>query len=116
MQDFSKMFNTSNFIDKEEYGDPLCAEVDPELFFPQENFYQDKDGKLVLQSSSYYDEAGAKSICRECPYRQACLVVALQNNEGGIWGGTTEGERKNLRRSMRRRGHDLNKINLYIKR
>lgn len=45
----------------------------------------------------------AKSICRECTARQACLESALARKEQhGIWGGTSERERRVIRRRRRR--------------
>lgn len=78
----------------EEIGTPVCAETDPELFFPQE-----KDEPLVRHMTSiYYNEQGAKNLCFTCPYRVACLLYALENKEIGIWGGTTERERRTMNR------------------
>lgn len=49
----------------------------------------------------------AKAICAECPVRADCLEYAFETNQvAGIWGGTTEEERRSLRRkwlTMRRR-------------
>ncbi len=40
-------------------------------------------------------EAGAKTICNPCPVKSECLDFALQTEElYGVWGGTTEGERR----------------------
>lgn len=88
--------NSPNFVDE---GAPPCSETDPEAFFPQEHEY---DGKLV--SSSYYDEASAKAVCMSCPYKMRCLDYALDQNGTviGIWGGTTEGERRLMRRRLAR--------------
>lgn len=81
----------------EEIGTPLCAETDPEMFFPQE-----KDDPLVKHMTSvYYNEKGAKKVCDSCPYKRDCLVFALKNREIGIWGGTTEGHRKVLLRQAK---------------
>lgn len=56
----------------------LCAEVDPELWFPE------KGGSA----------APAKRICRQCPVRAECLAYALDNHEWwGVWGGLTYRER-----------------------
>ena len=57
---------------------------DPDLWFP--------DGDRQR-------EAEAVAICRqECPVRAGCLAYALGNDiESGVWGGTTEGERRQLR-------------------
>lgn len=47
----------------------------------------------------------AKSICAECPVRLECLTYSIQYWERvGIWGGETEHERRNTRKSMRRAG------------
>jgi WhiB family redox-sensing transcriptional regulator len=41
----------------------------------------------------------AKTVCARCPVRAACLDYAMSINERhGIWGGTTEKERRVLRR------------------
>jgi len=41
----------------------------------------------------------AKRICASCPVVDDCLEFALETNEkAGIWGGTSEEDRKALRR------------------
>jgi WhiB family redox-sensing transcriptional regulator len=61
----------------------VCAEVDPELFFPER-------GDRAL---------AAKRICAGCPVRVECLSFALAINEPrGVWGGIAAGERRLLRR------------------
>lgn len=41
----------------------------------------------------------AKAVCGGCPVRTECLAHALDNRiEHGIWGGTTERERRSLLR------------------
>lgn len=56
----------------------LCAQTDPELFFPP-----DKE-----------TERTAKKVCGECTVRTACLAFALENDEPwGVWGGLSEKER-----------------------
>lgn len=65
--------------------DALCAEVDPDVFFPE------KGGST----------RDAKKVCAACPVRAMCLDYALANKEYiGIWGGLSERERRQLRRSM----------------
>lgn len=62
----------------------LCAETDPESFFPE------KGGST----------REAKRICGSCEVRQECLEYALQNDERfGIWGGLSERERRRLKRA-----------------
>lgn len=52
----------------------------------------------------FYIERGdkgtaAKTVCRECPVREACLEYALAAAETfGVWGGTSYAERKRMRR------------------
>lgn len=62
-----------------------CRDADPELFF----------------SSSEAEVASAVRICGGCPVREECLEWALDTRvRYGIWGGTTERERRRvLRRS-----------------
>ena len=39
------------------------------------------------------------TVCRECPAKEPCLEFALTTNQdSGIWGGTSEEERRKLRR------------------
>jgi WhiB family redox-sensing transcriptional regulator len=43
--------------------------------------------------------AAAKAICRRCPVRGLCLDEATRNpGRRGVWGGTSERERRALRR------------------
>lgn len=57
---------------------------------------------LFFPSIDGADEASlakAKSICGVCPVLDDCLEYALETNQrAGIWGGTSEKERKSLRR------------------
>lgn len=76
---------------------PLCSEVDPELFFPQES---EIAGTVY---SHYVNAAAAKEVCDACPLKLKCLEYAMSTNEIGIWGGTTELQRHNLKKSMRRK-------------
>ena len=62
--------------------DALCAETDPEAFFPE------KGGST----------REAKRVCGGCAVRDECLESALTNDERfGIWGGLSERERRRLR-------------------
>jgi WhiB family redox-sensing transcriptional regulator len=66
-----------------------CRSSDPDLFFPVGTTGQAME--LVRD---------AKDVCGECVVRQACLEFALvTNQESGVWGGTSEEERRRLRRS-----------------
>ena len=62
-----------------------CTTEDPGLFFPDA-------GKGYAAKVKE-----AKRICGTCPIESKCLAEAIKNNEEyGIWGGTTEKERKQL--------------------
>lgn len=63
--------------------DALCAEVGPELFFPEKG----------------ESAAPAKSVCAACPVVAECLGYALSNRlTVGIYAGMTITERRDLLR------------------
>ena len=65
-----------------------CRSVDPDLFFPVGT-----TGIALVQIEH------AKSVCQQCDVKKACLDFAIQTNqESGVWGGTSEEERRKLRR------------------
>lgn len=57
---------------------------------------------LFFPTSDGVDDANvdrAKAVCAVCPVAEDCLEYALETNQrAGIWGGTSEQERKSLRR------------------
>lgn len=64
-----------------------CAGYPNRLFFPTD------------ETADEQKTAKAKAICQACPVLQDCLTYSLETNQrSGIWGGTTEKERKSLRR------------------
>ncbi|MFF5533689.1 WhiB family transcriptional regulator [Streptomyces cinerochromogenes] len=70
-----------------------CRHEDPDLFFPIGT-----TGPAQVQSEQ------AKAVCRHCPVRDQCLEWAMDTDQSiGIWGGTTELERRTLRRRARSR-------------
>jgi WhiB family redox-sensing transcriptional regulator len=52
------------------------------------------------------DQRPAKEICLRCPVVAECLDYAMRQETllPGIWGGTSERERRKLRRMMRKPG------------
>ena len=45
------------------------------------------------------DAAPALEVCAVCPVREECLEFALTTRQyDGVWGGTTESDRKRIRR------------------
>ncbi len=66
----------------------LCQEQDPELFFPVGTA-----GPAALQVEQ------AKRVCRRCDVLDDCLSWALDSGQdSGVWGGTSEDERRTLKR------------------
>ncbi len=71
---------SQDFLKRKETA--VCSETDPEVFFPEK-------GGSTRQ---------AKAVCKEsCNMTDECLEHALEKNERfGIWGGTSESERRKL--------------------
>jgi WhiB family redox-sensing transcriptional regulator len=66
-----------------------CRHTDPDLFFPVGT-----TGPAIDQIES------AKAVCRQCDAQTACLEFALATGqEAGVWGGTSEEERRKLRKA-----------------
>ncbi|MSO60172.1 MAG: WhiB family transcriptional regulator [Ilumatobacteraceae bacterium] len=62
-------------------NDGTCRIYPPATFFPI-------DGKGVI---------AAQKICKGCPVASSCLEYALSENiEHGVWGGTSERERRRI--------------------
>jgi WhiB family redox-sensing transcriptional regulator len=63
-----------------------CSGYPNSLFFPS-----------TEASASQVERA--VGICQVCPVTEECLEFAFETNQrAGIWGGTTEDERRSLRR------------------
>ena len=72
----------------------LCLNEDPELFFPIGT-----TGPAATQVEQ------AKVVCRRCPAVEPCLTWALDTGQdNGVWGGTSEDERRTLKRRSVRAG------------
>ncbi len=71
-------------LDDEQWQErALCAQTDPEAFFPE------KGGST----------RDAKKVCVGCDVRSECLEYALAHDERfGIWGGLSERERRKLKK------------------
>lgn len=74
---------------------PACKGMDPGLFVgPDGEERADREAR----------EVEAKAVCRSCPLIAECLAHALANREFGVWGGTSDDDRKAIRtgRAVRR--------------
>lgn len=68
-------------LDLSWHADALCAQTDPEIFFPE------KGGSTKE----------AYSVCADCLVRAECLDYALAVGERfGVWGGLSERKRRRL--------------------
>ncbi|MCD7445661.1 WhiB family transcriptional regulator [Streptomyces lincolnensis] len=65
-----------------------CRHEDPDLFFP-----------IGTTGPALVQQEQAKAVCRRCPVREECLEWALDTGQAiGVWGGTSENERRALKR------------------
>ena len=66
-----------------------CRDTDPDLFFP-----------VGTTGPALEQIASAKAVCDTCLAKEPCLEFALTTNQdSGVWGGTSEEERRKLRRA-----------------
>ena len=81
--DLTDLFDAT---DEQEWQErALCAQTDPEAFFPE------KGGST----------REAKRICLGCDVKDDCLEYALAHDERfGIWGGLSERERRKLKKRV----------------
>lgn len=65
-----------------------CRDTDPALFFP-----------VGTTGAALEQIAAAKLVCSDCTVKDLCLEFALKTNQdSGVWGGTSEEERRQIRR------------------
>jgi WhiB family redox-sensing transcriptional regulator len=70
----------------------LCRDEDPELFFP-----------VGTTGPAERQVEEAKAVCRRCAVMSDCLTWALETGQdAGVWGGTSEDERRALKRTQTR--------------
>jgi WhiB family redox-sensing transcriptional regulator len=67
-----------------------CRDTDPALFFP-----------VGTTGPALEQIASAKAVCDACDVKEPCLEFAVgTNQDSGVWGGTSEEERRQIRRSL----------------
>lgn len=67
------------------FENAVCREIDPEIYYVEGSSYT-KENKL------------AKTLCFTCKDIVECREWAVFNYEFGVWGGTTDQERRSMRR------------------
>lgn len=77
-----------------------CIGVNPTEFTPGDAW--DETDELAPTTPAPYPTPVAKRACGTCPIRTSCLAYALRHHEVGTWGGTTEYQRRLLRRPRAR--------------
>jgi len=84
-----------NFVNHEPWmAEGACLTLDLDMFFPPGT---DATGGVKYREGV----AKAKAICAVCPVQRQCLEFAMANEEEfGIWGGTTAGERAGRRSGL----------------
>lgn len=81
LSDLEDMADSASWMDG-----AVCAQTDPEAFFPPEQ-----------AGPAWYGDA--VRMCQRCQVRDACLAYAVDNGIAfGVWGGLTEQERRPLLR------------------
>jgi hypothetical protein len=70
----------------------LCAQTDPELFFP------DVTKQKILNYKETTDKA--KSVCVKCHFIEPCLEYALQHDVHGVWAATGAKDRERMREKL----------------
>src|SRR4029453_10800743 len=73
-----------------------CRDEDPELFFP-----------VGTTGPAERQVEEAKAVCHRCAVESQCLSWALDTGQdAGVWGGTSEDERRALKRRNTRELRD----------
>lgn len=68
-----------------------CRDAEPDLFFP-----------ITSAGPGLVQIAEAKAVCARCTVRAQCLAYALETGQDcGVWGGTSEEERRAMRAQRR---------------
>ena len=70
------------------YDERPCRGLNPEVFMPPR-------GDIGPVEA-------ARAICRPCPVRQECLEYALEHNFVGVWGATSDRQRRQMKGRGRR--------------
>ncbi len=83
----ARLFGMADTTDLRWYEYALCAQADPEAFYPK------KSGSV----------REAKRVCRSCEVTDQCLEYAMENNERyGVWGGMSVRERRKLEKKRKK--------------
>jgi hypothetical protein len=84
-----------------------CYNLDPDIFFPELEIEYDKNDKPLRPTkeaeAEYLQKVDkAKAICNKCQFVSDCLEYALKTNAYGIWGATSEQDRRRIKKAKYR--------------
>ena len=74
-----------------QFEDPACRDLDTEIFFPD-----------IYPKGQYtpYAMRMIRELCNSCVHKQACIAWAVKHEAHGVWGGTTEYDRRRIRKEL----------------
>lgn len=81
--------DSSLYPDFHAKGPASCTFTDPDMFFTEPD---DPDYRR--------NTAAAKATCERCVYKIECLEWAMESRELGVWGGTSDMDRRMMRRKV----------------
>lgn len=90
-----------------DFDGAVCTSTDPEIWyysnFDSESEYRTVEPIEIAGWTAGYATTNAilASICENCPVLKECFNYALYHEYHGFWGGTTQDNRKRLRRQHR---------------
>lgn len=96
----SKPTDDSINIDKSEATFGYTAAI---LANPLDTSWQEQAICLSTEPNFFFQKYPEEAIefCQDCPVKQECLDYAVMNSiEHGVWGGTSERERRRIKREL----------------
>lgn len=76
-----------------------CKDTSIELWFAADNPGGPRRGRGL--PGEVVRVTRARAVCAACPVAAQCLDYALEKEVYGVWGGTTEADRRVMRRRLR---------------
>lgn len=68
-------------------GTPACSGTETDLWFPIEN------------SKAYANKTLLQRTCKRCPVQMQCAEYSIHNDVQGYWAGTSDEQRRKIRRA-----------------
>ena len=101
----SQLINDILTITAPDFPDAVCADVNPEIFFPSE-----------VGANAEEAISAAKEFCFRCTHRVECLEFANKEEiTFGIWGGYSSKERASIGQKRFKPRSDLGLLSLNLR-